>query len=124
MGSDVPSGLLELARFQAGMISRRQAIGSGMAASAVASKVASGRWRMICLGVYATFTGPVGRDARLWAAVLYAGTGAQLSHETAAELLRLTDEQSRLIHVSIPGERRVRRLDGLVIHRSSHMEQG
>lgn len=124
MGSVVPPRLLELARFQAGVISRRQAIGSGMPSSAVASKVRHGRWRNVCPGVYATFTGPIGRDARLWAVVLHAGTGAQLSHETAAELLRLTDEQCPLIHVTIPAERRVRLLDDVVVHRSSHMEQG
>jgi hypothetical protein len=75
-------------------------------------------------GVYATFTGPVSPNARLWAAVLHAGTGAQLSHETAAELLRLTDERCPLIHLTIPAERRIFPRDGTVIHRSSHMEQG
>jgi hypothetical protein len=124
MASDVPPRLLELARFQAGVISRRQAIGTGMASSAVVSKAAYGRWRKIYPGVYATFTGPIGRSARLWAVVLYAGTGAQLSHETAAELLSLIDERSPLIHLAIPGERRVHPLAGVVIHRSSHMEQG
>jgi Transcriptional regulator, AbiEi antitoxin/Protein of unknown function (DUF559) len=124
MGTVVPPRLLDLARFQAGVISRRQAVGSGLSSSAVASKVARGRWRKIYPGVYATFTGPVGRDARLWAVVLHAGTGAQLSHETAAELLRLTHEQCPLIHLTIPGERRVRPLAGIVVHRSSHMEQG
>ena len=106
------------------MISRRQAIGSGMSSSAVASKVACGRWQKIYSGVYATFTGPIGRNARLWAVLLCAGTGAQLSHETAAELLRLADERCPLIHLTIPGERRVRPPEGVVIHRSSHMEQG
>lgn len=42
-------------------------------------------------GVYATFTGQVGRQARMWAALLYAGEGARLSHETAAELTGLAD---------------------------------
>ncbi len=124
MSNDIPSLLLELASRQAGVIGRRQAIGSGMSSSAVVSKIARGRWQVICPGVYATFTGDVGRNALLWAMVLYAGTGAQLSHETAAELLFLADEQCPVIHLSIPSERRVRPLEGVVIHRSSHLEQG
>jgi Protein of unknown function (DUF559) len=123
MSSDVPPRLLELARFQAGVISRRQAIGVGMTTSAITSKVAHGRWRNMHPGVYATFTGTASRSALLWAAVLHGGTGAQLSHETAAELLRLTDERCPLIHLTIPTERRVSPRDGTVIHRSSHMEQ-
>ena len=58
-------------------------------------------------GVYATFTGPIPRDAQLWAAVLYAGPGAQLSHQTAAELIGLTDRPSPFIHVTIAANRRV-----------------
>jgi hypothetical protein len=64
------------------------------------------------------------RDASLWAALLYAGKGAQLSHETAAEILRLTDQRSALIQVTIPAERRVRPVRGVVIHRSSYLEAG
>jgi hypothetical protein len=66
----------------------------------------------------------VTRDAALWAALLYAGKGAQLSHETAAEILRLADQRSALIHVTIPVERRVRPVAGVIIHRSSYLEAG
>jgi hypothetical protein len=124
MSSDVPPRLLEFARLQAGVVSRRQAIGVGMTTSAVTSKVAHGRWRNMHPGVYAIFTRPASRNARLWAAVLHAGTGAQLSHETAAELLRLTDERCPLIHLMIPAERRISPREGLVVHRSSHLAQG
>ena len=55
-------------------------------------RVSSGRWRQMHPGVYATFTGEPSRGARLWAAVLSADPGAALSHETAAELHRLTDK--------------------------------
>ena len=86
MSNDIPPGLSDAARFQADVESRRQALRSGMSHSAIASKGKCGRWRQIYPGVYATFRGPVGRDAQLWAAVLYAGKGAHLSHETAAEV--------------------------------------
>ena len=70
-------------------------------------------------GVYATFTGVPGRGARLWAAVLLAGPGATLSHETAAELHRLADQAADTIHVTIPGQRRVRAVEGVRLHRSA-----
>jgi hypothetical protein len=72
-------------------------------------------------GVYATFTGPPGRGAWLWAAVLSAGPGAALSHETAAELHRLTDRPAETIHVTIPHNRRIRAVEGVSLHRSDRV---
>ena len=54
----------------------------------------------------------------MWAAVLSAGPGAMLSYQSAAELERLADKPSRLIHVTIPGDRRVTKTPGIIIHRS------
>ncbi len=65
-------------------------------------RVRSGRWRPIHPGVYATFSGSLTRRTRLWAAVLSAGPGAALSHETAAELHRLADKPVELIHLTVP----------------------
>src|SRR5215471_11421463 len=122
MGNDIPPSLREFARFQAGVVTRQQALRSGMSRSAIMSKVKRGRWRQIYLGVYATFTGPVSHEAQLWAAVLYAGKGAQLSHETAAALNGLTERRSALINVTIPASRRVRHPRGVVIHRSAYID--
>jgi Transcriptional regulator, AbiEi antitoxin len=122
MSNDIPPGLSDVARFQAGVVSRQQALRSGMSRSAITSKVKRGRWRQVYSGVYAAFSGPVGRDAQLWAAVLYAGKGAQLSHETAAEVNGLSDRQSRLIHVTIPAGRRVKQPPGVKIHLSAYLD--
>jgi hypothetical protein len=124
MGNEIPRVLSDLARFQAGVISRQQALGAGLSTSAIVSKVKHGRWRQIHRGVYATFTGPLTREAQLWAAVLYAGEGAQLSHHTAAELHGLYHGQSRLIHVTVPAHRRVRPVAGMVIHISGRTDPG
>ena len=102
------------------MITRGQALDSGLSRSAIASKLVHGRWSPVYRGVYSTFTGPLGRDAQLWAALLYAGPGARLSHETAAELIHLTDRPSTLIHVSIAANRRAVTPAGVVIHRSAN----
>ena len=81
-------------------------------------RVSSGRWQQVHPGVYATFTGGPGRGAQLWAAVLSAGPGATLSHETAAELQRLTDKPTETIHVTVPGQRRINAAEGVSLHRS------
>jgi hypothetical protein len=124
MGDVIPHGLRELARDQAGVVTRRQALDAGMSSGAIAARIKFGRWRRVQVGVYATFTGPLTRDAQLWAAVLAAGPGAQLSHQTAAEINRLTDRQSPLIHVTIPADRRITPPQGAIIHISSNLSGG
>ena len=122
MSNDIPSALGDAVRFQAGVVSRQQGLSSGMSSNAIASKVRCGRWRQIYPGVYATFNGPAGRDGQLWAAVLYAGKGAQLSHETAAEVNGLTERLSALINVSIPADRRVSPPNGVKVHLSAYLD--
>lgn len=124
MTSGIPPRLREWARDQAGVVSREQAIKSGMTVGAIRARVKFGRWSQVHRGVYATFTGPLGRAAQLWAALLYVGAGALLSHETAAEILGLTDRQSSRIHVTIRHDRRVIPPKGVIIHRSSSVVQG
>lgn len=121
MGGEIPRKLVELSRQQAGLVTSRQASDAGMSRSATISKVKSGRWKRIYPGVFATFTGPIGRNARLWAIVLYAGPDARLSHETAAELLGLSDARCRLIHLTIPAERKVKPPPGVLVHRSRYI---
>jgi hypothetical protein len=120
VSNEIPSKLRVLARNQAGVVSRKQALSSGLTPGMVDTKIKSGWWKQVHTGVYATFTGQVTRDAQLWAAVLYAGRGAYLSHETAAEINRLTDSPSPLINVTIPANRRIAPPKDVVIHMSSY----
>jgi hypothetical protein len=119
MANKIPPAVRVIIAEQAGVISRQQILRAGLARSTAESKVEHGLWQQIHLGVYATFTGRIERDARLWAAILYAGPGALLSHETAAEILGLTDRRCPVIQVTIPQTRRVRAPQGVRIHRSS-----
>lgn len=122
MSNEIPPSLSEAARFQAGVVSRQQALRFGMSVGTIKWQLKRGRWRQVHPGVYATFTGPADRAAQLWAAVLYTGNGAQLSHETAAEVNGLADRQSRLIHVTIPAGRRVRQPHGVKMHLSAYLD--
>jgi hypothetical protein len=120
VSNEIPSKLRSLARNQAGVVSRKQALSSGLTRGMIETKVNSGWWRQIHTGVYATFTGRMTREGLLWAAVLCAGRGAYLSHETAAEINRLTDSIAPVINVTIPANRRIVPPKGIVIHLSSH----
>jgi very-short-patch-repair endonuclease len=123
MSTSIPAPLHELAEPQSGVVSRRQALDAGMTSEAIAWQLRRARWQQLQWGVYALFTGPPGRDAVLWAAVLRAGRNAVLSHQTAAELAHLTDRPSDLVHVTIPGSRRVRPIPGLVIYNSASIDR-
>ena len=90
---------------QAGVVSRQQALDAGFSEKAIEWRLRRGTWQRLHAAAYATFSGIPSREGRLWAAVLHVGPGAVLSHETAAEIHRLTDKQSARIHVSVPIER-------------------
>jgi very-short-patch-repair endonuclease len=84
------------------------------------SRVGSGRWQRLQRGVYGVFSGEPARETLLWAALLRAGPGAVLSHQTAAERHGLTDELSSLITITVPASRHPARakIPGVIIHRS------
>jgi len=110
--------------FQAAVVTRHQAFRHGVSRKTVAAKAGSGAWQRLQRGTYATFSGVPPREARLWAAVLRAGPGAVLSHETAAEVHGLVDKPSGRIHITVPAHRRPDRfgeIPGVVIHRSRNV---
>lgn len=118
--------LLVLLSVQAGIIDRGQALDAGFSWDQISYRLRSGAWQRVHPGVYATFTGLLSRDARLWAAVRCAGKGAMVSHETAAEEHGMIDKPASAIHVTVPLSRRPARdrpLRGIVIHRSDQSRQ-
>src|SRR5207248_5146337 len=69
---------------QAAAIARRQGQDVGVDPETMRTRVRSGRWQRLQRGVYAAFSGDPVRETVLWAALLRAGPGAVLSHQTAA----------------------------------------
>jgi hypothetical protein len=119
----MPAKLRKTAELQAGVVSRKQAVADGASPGEIDAKLRFKRWQQVHRGVYATFTGALSRRARLWAAVLYAGQGAMLSHDSAGELQGLADKPADAIHVTVPASRRVAPVPGVVIHRSDLPER-
>ncbi len=112
----------DIGRNQSGIVTRDQALANGLTRDAILARTRSGRWQHVHRNTYATFSGELPRNARLWAAVLAAGPSATLSHHTAAEVACLTDERRHEVHLTIPAARRIAMIEGTVIHRSRRID--
>ncbi|MDQ1679729.1 MAG: hypothetical protein QOI42_588 [Frankiaceae bacterium] len=113
-----PTDLVRLSERQRGVVSRAQARAAGLSAKAIQHRIEYGVWQPVLPRVYATFSGPVPFATRMWAAVLYAGTGAVVSHASAAHAIGWSATPD-LVDVIVPVERRVREQPSLRIHRCS-----
>src|SRR6266496_3588827 len=82
-----------LAEAQHGVISRQQLRHLGMGAATIDRWLGAGRIHRIHRHVFAVGHTAIPLEGRLWAALLYAGPGAVLSHTTAAWRWRLIDEK-------------------------------
>lgn len=120
MNHDIPAAAAEIAQSQAGAISRRQLLDAGLTSQMIITRLERQRWQQVYRGVYAVFSGPPPRETWLWAAVLRAGPGAVLSHQTAAELHGLIDTPAEAIFVTVPSTRRIA-TPGIVIRMSGRI---
>ena len=117
----LPATFRDLAEFQRGVVTTRQALLTGLTKDTIQAQLDGGRWQRIHRGVFAAFSGEPGRAALLWAAVLRAGPGAALSHYTAAEMHGMARKSSQSIHVTVPVDRRPEPIAGVIIHRSKRI---
>ena len=126
MGRDAHGEWLMLLSVQEGIITREQAMRLGFSDRQLEYRVQSRRWQRVYPGVYTTFTGRLSRAARLWAAIRWAGEGAMLSHETAAEVQGIIDSPlGNRIHITVPLRRRLAQLKpvgGIAVHRSGQSQ--
>jgi hypothetical protein len=67
--------------------------------------------------VYATFSGPLPTDARLWGAILRAGPGAVAGPWSSLWLIGVLDRPPDVLDVLVPAERRVRGAGQLRVRR-------
>jgi hypothetical protein len=124
MTTEMPSSLSMTVKLQDGVFTRAQALRAGLSPDMVRSRIRRGSWRLLSPGVYTVIAGQPGHSARLWAAVLSAGAGAVLSHQTAAELHGFAGRRrDDVIHVSIPGQRRIASVVGVRVHLSGRIPE-
>jgi len=91
-----------LARKQAGVVTRAQLHHVGVSDDAIQGWIKTGYLTRVVPKVYAVGHDAPSDEANLWAAVLYAGPGAMLSHASDAHHLGLIMYPPRTIHVSTP----------------------
>jgi very-short-patch-repair endonuclease len=111
----------ELARRQHGVVTRAQLLELGLSRHAIAHRLSIGRLHPLWRGVYAVGRPTVGLRGRWMAAVLSCGSGARLSHRSAASLwgiLRPFPE----IEVVVPYGN-TRRRPGITVHRRVGLAQ-
>jgi hypothetical protein len=109
--------LTSLGEDTAGAVSLRECREADLSDAQTRWLVETGRWQSPYPRVYVTFSGPIPRVTLEYAALIYAGDGAVLSHDTAGYDSRLCRE-STSIHITVPYPREVQSQPGLVIHRS------
>jgi hypothetical protein len=101
----------------AGAVSLAMARTDGLTDRHVYWLVKSGRWQHLLPRVFATYSGPVRPVTWQYAALLFAGHGAALSHWSAGAAWRLCSAP-REVHVTVPHARKIHHQPGVVIHRS------
>jgi hypothetical protein len=87
------------------VIERSQLIACGVSGSSISRWVEGGLLRRIHPRVYTTEHAALTTLGRLRAALLYAGPGSALSHQTGCWWLELIDAHPETIHVRTPHER-------------------
>jgi predicted transcriptional regulator of viral defense system len=103
-----------VAERQAGRVSAFQLTALGIESVVVVRWVADGYLQPVLPRVYAVGHRAPSVEADLWAAVLYAGPGAMLSHATALWWHGLLDHRPWPLQVTTP--RRCRSLDGIRVY--------
>lgn len=106
--------MVELARQQHGVVTRKQLLALGLSRNAVAERVGRGLLRPLHRGVYAHGGGALTVGGRRMAAVLACGPGAVLSHRSAARLWVIFPYEPGTLEVSRPAARRTRH-DGVLL---------
>ena len=98
----------DTAAAQDGVVTRSQALSSGLTRRAWQWRLHTGDWQGVLPGVAVTHSGTPTRRQLLWAAVLAAGPGAALSGDEALVLHGMQLPEPPVVHVAVPEPRLLR----------------
>lgn len=113
-----------IAARQHGVVSLEQLVWAGMTPSTISRRVREGWLHRLYRGVYAVGHTKLSQEGRCMAAVLACGPGAVLSHESAAQLWKLSPTSPRLIHVTVPATGGRKKRPGIRLHYSTTLAPG
>lgn len=120
---EVPRAVARIAGRQDNVISGEQLAKAGMGRGAVAYRVATGAWQRLYRNVYLLGPAPPTPMARARAAAMACGTGAVVSHRSAAEMLGLLPKIAGEVHVTVVA-RNPRAQPGIRLHRAKAFARG
>jgi very-short-patch-repair endonuclease len=112
-----------LAGAQYGVVSRAQLRTLGLGVAGIDHRVRGGRLHLVHRGVYAVGHAVLTTEGRWMAAVLACGSGAVLSHASAAAAWDLRPVGAGAIHVTIPRSPGRAARSGIRLHRSRIVER-
>jgi predicted transcriptional regulator of viral defense system len=113
--------LFAVASSQAGCFTAAQAATEGFSSTLLSHHVASGRFLRLARGLYRLRDYPVQPGDEIVAAWLRLAPEAVVSHESALEVLGLSDTIADRVHLTVPrGRRRLVPQDGVAIHTTTH----
>ena len=113
--------LARLATRQCGVVGRQQLVALGFERNEIDHRVTTRRLIRIHQGVYAVGHEALSDRGRMIAALIAAGPGAALSHQTAAYLWKLISSTPPFIHITCT-DRRPRNRLGIVVHEAKRLE--
>jgi hypothetical protein len=105
---EFPTALTELAKAQAGVVSREQVRFLGVTDAASERMLREGWWRHLARGIYQTAPTDPTWDGLAWAGVLIGGNRARLGPAASAFLHNLVEDAPRPIDVLVPVGRSAR----------------
>ncbi len=117
------AGLDTLAASQAGVVGRGQLVSLGIPRAYVRGELRARRWRRALPRTYVVFTGPMPFLTRAWAAVLYAGEDAVVSHRSAAFLQGLADREPGRVEIIVRHGHRVPSRPAVQVRQSRRVEE-
>jgi very-short-patch-repair endonuclease len=105
---DIDDRIAQLAGRQHGVVHRRQLGTLGLGGNAIDNRLRRGRLHRLHPGVYAVGHAAITQEGRWMGAVLFCGSGAVLSHRSAAALWGLRGSSRRAIEVTSGSKARSR----------------
>ncbi|WP_374969806.1 type IV toxin-antitoxin system AbiEi family antitoxin domain-containing protein [Terrabacter sp. BE26] len=108
---------------QAGLVTRQQAVASGIGDEAIRWAVTSGRWTTAHPGVYLTAPGREDWEVRAVAALLFIGGPVALCGPSAALAWGLKRREPESVHVIVPVGRRATIRPGIEVLRSRRFDE-
>lgn len=118
-GASRDRALAKIAAPQHGVVTTAQLRAAGIGRNATTKRIQAGRLHPLHRGVYSVGHTNLSFEGRCMAALLALGTGAVVSHVSAAALWGMLKPPSGPIHLTLPGDGGRKRRRDITIHRSS-----